>query len=154
MVEKTTHKIIQQLDQFQKPLGSLVFTNGCFDLLHVGHVTYLQQAKALGDRLIVALNDDASVSRLKGKNRPIHTLADRQLVIAALACVDFVISFSEDTPLNLITAINPDILVKGGDYEVSEIVGHDHVTGNGGRVLTLPFVQGHSSSQILKRLDS
>lgn len=132
----------------------VVFTNGCFDLLHVGHVTYLAQARALGDRLVVGLNDDASVRRLKGESRPLQPLADRAAILAALRSVDLVVPFPEDTPLELITALRPDVLVKGGDYAPAEIVGAAEVMGWGGRVLTLPFVAGRSTSAIAEALTS
>jgi D-beta-D-heptose 7-phosphate kinase / D-beta-D-heptose 1-phosphate adenosyltransferase len=130
----------------------LVMTNGCFDILHAGHVTYLTQAKALGTRLIVALNSDASVTRLKGTGRPVHRLEDRIRVMRALSAVDWVVSFDEDTPLNLIEKINPDVLVKGGDYKPDEIVGAAHVRQSGGEVVVLPFVSGLSTSGIVAKL--
>lgn len=127
----------------------IVFTNGCFDILHPGHVTYLKQAKTLGDRLIVALNDDASVKRLKGESRPINSLAKRAAVLAELACVDWVTDFSEDTPENLIKAIQPDVLVKGGDYVAESVVGYDFVTSYGGEVIILDFVDGCSTTKLI-----
>lgn len=130
----------------------VVFTNGCFDILHVGHVTYLTQARDLGDMLIVGLNSDASVRRLKGLSRPINDRRSRALVLSALMCVDAVIIFEEDTPRSLIAAVMPDILVKGGDYEVEQIVGYDIVTGAGGQVLTLPIVEGFSTTAIVERM--
>lgn len=130
----------------------VVFTNGCFDLLHPGHVSYLERARKLGDLLVVALNADASVSRLKGPTRPVNTLKDRQQVMAAVESVDFVTSFSEDTPLAVIRELRPAVLVKGGDYQVRDIVGAPDVLGWGGRVKTLPFVAGKSTSEILARI--
>ncbi|MFT4564020.1 MAG: D-beta-D-heptose 7-phosphate kinase/D-beta-D-heptose 1-phosphate adenosyltransferase [Gammaproteobacteria bacterium] len=130
----------------------IVMTNGCFDILHAGHVSYLAQAKALGTRLIVALNSDASVTRLKGKGRPVQRLEDRVRVIRALAAVDWVVSFDEDTPLNLVETISPDVLVKGGDYKIDDIVGAAHVLESGGEVRVLPFVSGLSTSGILAKL--
>jgi len=127
----------------------VVLTNGCFDILHLGHITYLKQARALGDMLIIAVNDDASVSRLKGPSRPINDLTQRMALLAELDCVDAVIDFSEDTPARLIEAIMPDVLVKGGDYEVSQIAGHEAVLANGGRVEVLPFVPGRSTTDII-----
>jgi rfaE bifunctional protein nucleotidyltransferase chain/domain len=130
-----------------------VFTNGCFDLLHRGHVTYLAQARALGGSLIVALNTDASVRRLgKGEDRPVNTLADRMAVVAALGCVDLVTWFDEDTPLALIEAIAPEVLVKGGDWPVEQIVGGDGVRARGGRVVSIPFVHERSTSALLERI--
>lgn len=131
---------------------SIVFTNGCFDLLHPGHNDYLQKAKTLGDVLIVALNSDDSVRQIKGESRPVNRLNDRIAMLAALECVDFVTSFQEDTPYNLIDAIKPDILVKGGDYTKDEIVGADIVEDNGGEVKILDFLPGYSSSDLIKRI--
>lgn len=127
----------------------VVMTNGVFDILHDGHVSYLQQARRLGDRLVVAVNDDASVKRLKGEGRPVNTLAQRMAVLAGLASVDWVTSFSEDTPENLICEVLPDLLVKGGDYQPQEIAGFGCVTANGGEVRVLDFMQGRSTSGIL-----
>jgi rfaE bifunctional protein nucleotidyltransferase chain/domain len=133
----------------------VVFTNGCFDLLHPGHVAYLEAARSLGEALIVAVNTDASVARLhKGPGRPLTPEAHRARVVAALACVDRVVLFGEDTPLELITALQPDILVKGGDYKLEEIVGREVVLARGGRVLALPFVPGYSTTDFLDRLRS
>ncbi len=129
----------------------VVFTNGCFDILHAGHVTYLEKARALGDVLIVALNTDASTQRLKGPTRPINKLQDRLKVIAALESVSYVIPFSEDTPLKVIQKILPDVLVKGGDYDPKKIVGYKEVTENGGKVLALSFVKGKSTTGIIAR---
>jgi D-glycero-beta-D-manno-heptose 1-phosphate adenylyltransferase len=132
-----------------------VFTNGCFDLLHVGHVRYLEAARSLGDGLIVGLNTDASVKRLeKGPGRPLNPEGDRARVLAALACVDRVVLFGEDTPLALITLLTPDILVKGGDYRLDEIVGREVVLARGGRVVALPFVPGYSTTGLIERLRS
>jgi len=130
----------------------LVLTNGCFDILHAGHVAYLRQARALGDRLIVAVNDDASVSRLKGSSRPVTTLDQRMAVLGGLASVDWVVPFSEDTPERLIRALLPDVLVKGGDYKVEDIAGAGPVQANGGEVVILDFVDGVSTSRIVERI--
>ena len=130
----------------------LVMTNGCFDILHAGHVAYLSQARRLGDRLIVAVNDDASVRRLKGDGRPINTLDRRMAVLAALESVDWVVPFSEDTPERLICEINPDLLVKGGDYKPEEIAGHDCVSRQGGRVVVLDYEAGCSTSDIIETI--
>ncbi len=131
----------------------IVMTNGCFDVLHAGHVAYLEEAKSLGDRLVVAVNDDASVTRLKGESRPINALEDRLLVLAGLAAVDWVVPFPEDTPARLIGKVLPDVLVKGGDYKPDEIVGARDVLDNGGEVRVLAFRDGHSSSRIIDRLN-
>jgi len=131
----------------------IVMTNGCFDLIHPGHVRYLQQAKALGDVLVVAVNDDDSVRRLKGETRPVNTLDDRMAVLGALGAVDYVVPFSEDTPARLIEAMAPDVLVKGGDYAVEQIAGHESVMARGGEVRVLGFVDGHSTSKLIERLN-
>ncbi len=133
----------------------VVFTNGCFDLLHLGHVRYLEQARSLGDALIVGVNTDASAKRLnKGWGRPITPENDRAAVVAALACVDQVVLFGEDTPLELITALQPDILVKGGDYQLDEIVGREVVLARGGQVHALPFFKDYSTTDLLHRIRS
>ena len=127
----------------------IVFTNGCFDILHVGHITYLREAAQLGDLLIVGLNSDASIKRLKGAERPINCQADRAEMLAALECVDYVVIFDDDTPLELIKTVKPDILVKGGDYAVENIVGSDFVSELGGRVVTIPLVEGKSTTKLI-----
>jgi rfaE bifunctional protein nucleotidyltransferase chain/domain len=132
----------------------VVFTNGCFDILHVGHVTYLEDAKAQGDKLVVAINSDESVRKLKGEERPLNHENDRAKVLSALGFVDAVIIFSEETPLSLITELNPDVLVKGGDWPVDKIVGADHVLKSGGEVKSLPFVSGYSTSAIIEKIKS
>lgn len=134
----------------QRPL---VFTNGCFDLLHRGHVTYLAQARALGRSMVVALNSDASVKRLnKGPERPLNTLADRMAVVAALASVDWVTWFDEDTPLETIVMVKPDILVKGGDWSVENIVGAREVEANGGEVRSIPFRFERSTTGLIEKM--
>lgn len=133
---------------------TVVMTNGCFDILHAGHIQYLTQARQLGDHLIVALNDDESVRRLKGDYRPINSLEKRMAVLNALSCVDWVIPFAGDTPEHLICQILPDILVKGGDYQVHEVVGSDCVLEQGGQVLTLDFVEGCSTTDIITALQN
>jgi D-beta-D-heptose 7-phosphate kinase / D-beta-D-heptose 1-phosphate adenosyltransferase len=133
---------------------SVGFTNGCFDIVHPGHVTLLAKARLECDRLIVALNSDASVSRLKGPQRPINTLADRAAVIAALASVDAVISFDEDTPLSLIARLTPDVLIKGADYTIETVVGADEVQASGGRVALIDLVEGHSTTRTIGRMRS
>jgi D-beta-D-heptose 7-phosphate kinase/D-beta-D-heptose 1-phosphate adenosyltransferase len=130
----------------------IVLTNGCFDILHAGHVRYLEEARRLGDRLVVAVNDDASVERLKGPGRPVNTLAHRMAVLQALASVDWVVPFSEDTPERLICALGPDMLVKGGDYRPEDIAGGDCVTRRGGRVVVLGYQEGCSTTGILESL--
>lgn len=129
----------------------IIMTNGCFDLLHAGHVTYLQQAKALGDRLVVAVNSDASVRRLKGESRPINGLQERMTVLAALACVDWVVSFEEETPERLYCRLLPDVIVKGGDYSSEQVAGGDCVIRAGGEVKILQFVDGQSTTAMIKK---
>ena len=129
----------------------IVFTNGCFDILHAGHVEYLEAAKDLGDKLIVAINTDRSVRKLKGSSRPVNTLAHRAKVLASLQCIDKVVFFDEDTPIKLIKAIRPDVLVKGGDYKLKDIVGHKEVSQSGGSVVTIPLVKGLSTSKIISK---
>jgi D-beta-D-heptose 7-phosphate kinase/D-beta-D-heptose 1-phosphate adenosyltransferase len=130
----------------------LVMTNGCFDLLHPGHVSYLSQAAELADVLIVAVNDDASVARLKGPDRPINGIESRMSVLAGLRAVSYVVPFSEDTPARLISAISPDVLVKGGDYAITDIAGHEHVLASGGAVVILDFVEGFSTTATIERM--
>ncbi|HOJ51091.1 MAG TPA: D-glycero-beta-D-manno-heptose 1-phosphate adenylyltransferase [Syntrophales bacterium] len=130
----------------------IVFTNGCFDLIHVGHVRYLRAAKELGDVLIVGLNSDDSVRRLKGPHRPISCQEDRAEILAALEFVDYITVFDEDTPYNLIAIIVPDVLVKGGDWDQEKIVGRDIVESRGGKVTTIPFTEGKSTTNLIKRI--
>jgi D-beta-D-heptose 7-phosphate kinase/D-beta-D-heptose 1-phosphate adenosyltransferase len=129
----------------------IVFTNGCFDLLHVGHVRYLQEAKRLGDVLVVGVNSDASVKKLKGPTRPVQIEADRAEILAALGAVDYTVIFNEDTPLKLIETVKPDILVKGGDWKIDQIVGSDFVIANGGKVMSLQFVDGKSTTKLIEK---
>jgi D-beta-D-heptose 7-phosphate kinase/D-beta-D-heptose 1-phosphate adenosyltransferase len=153
-----SHKIVPhdrllELIQLARHKGErVVFTNGCFDVLHAGHVHYLERAKKLGTRLIVAVNSDDSVKRLKGKERPINTLDDRMAVLSALGFVDWVVSFDEDTPEQLINRVVPDVLVKGGDYRPKDIVGYNTVTKNGGEVIVLDFLPGRSTSGLIKTI--
>jgi rfaE bifunctional protein nucleotidyltransferase chain/domain len=130
----------------------LVFTNGCFDILHVGHARYLAAARSLGDALIVAVNSDRSVRALKGAGRPVMNEAERAELLAALAAVDFVTVFDEESPRRLISELLPDVLVKGGDYALGEIHGREEVEAAGGRVLALPFVEGASTTGVIERI--
>ena len=132
----------------------IVFTNGCFDIIHKGHVAYLVEAKKLGDLLVIGLNSDASVKRLKGPERPINNELDRQYVISQLKPVDFVEIFTEDTPLNLILKIMPKILVKGGDWKIEQIVGGKEVVEAGGEVFSLNFVDGYSTTSIIHKIQA
>lgn len=129
----------------------IVFTNGCFDLLHVGHVRYLQEARSLGDVLVVGVNSDASVKRLKGPTRPVQVENDRAEILAALGCVGFSVIFTEDTPENLIKKVKPDILVKGGDWKIEQIVGGTFVTSYGGQVMSLQFIDGKSTTKLIEK---
>ena len=142
-------KIVVELKEQGK---KIVFTNGCFDILHAGHVDYLSKAKQLGDYLIIGLNTDSSVRRLKGSERPINHQADRAIVLSALKSVDFVCYFEEDTPLELIELLIPNYLVKGGDYTVETVVGADFVIENGGEVFLIPLVEGKSTTSIIKKM--
>lgn len=149
---KSWTELEQLVSQAREGGARVVFTNGCFDILHAGHVQYLEQARASGDLLIVGLNSDASVRRLKGFNRPIVAQEDRAAVLAGLSCVDFVVIFEQDTPYELIRLLQPDILVKGGDWHAVDIVGADIVLERGGQVLSLPFKQGLSTSALIARI--
>lgn len=142
------------LDAHPSRDGKLCFTNGCFDLIHPGHVQYLEDARALGDFLVVGLNSDASVARLKGPSRPLQDEAARARVLLGLRSVDAVVRFEEDTPFELITALQPDILTKGGDYTPETVVGRDVVEARGGRLVLIPFLPGHSTSTIVERIKS
>jgi D-beta-D-heptose 7-phosphate kinase/D-beta-D-heptose 1-phosphate adenosyltransferase len=144
-------KISSALALLKAQNKKIVFTNGCFDLLHVGHVRYLQEAKKLGDVLVIGVNSDASIKRLKGPARPVQTEEDRAEILAALGCVDFTVIFTEDTPKNLIEAVKPDVLVKGGDWKIDQIVGSDFVLMNGGKVLSLQFVDGKSTTKLIEK---
>ncbi len=149
-----TDKIVS-LENFKTlPLNykRIVFTNGCFDIIHAGHVQYLEQAKLLGDILIIGLNSDTSVKRLKGNDRPINNEQNRAIVLAGLEAVDYIIIFEEDTPYEMIKVIQPDVLVKGGDWSESNIVGADIVIARGGKVISLPYWKGLSSSSIIKAM--
>lgn len=147
----TQSVLAREVGRLQARGGRAVFTNGCFDLLHAGHVRYLQAARDLGEALIVALNSDASVGRIKGPTRPLTPERQRLEVVAALECVTWTCIFGDDTPLRLIRKIGPDVLVKGGDWPVEKIVGREDVESRGGRVLSIPLARGISTSEIIKR---
>ena len=142
----------QTIQQWKKQSKSIVFTNGCFDLIHLGHLYYLAEAASLGDRLVVAVNSDNSVKNLKGINRPIKNQETRMNLLASLAVVDMVILFDETTPLQLIEAIVPDVLVKGGDWRIEDIIGSDIVLKNNGRVESLSFVEGNSTTALIEKI--
>ena len=143
---------IEIINRIKAERRKIVFTNGCFDLLHVGHIRYLAQAKKLGDFLIIGLNSDSSVKELKGEDRPINSFEDRASLLSAIESVDLVIMFEEQTPENLIKDIVPDILVKGGDYNIEDIVGYQTVMQNGGQVKTLSFYDGYSSTNYINKI--
>lgn len=147
-----SESILDQVQQWKSEGFKIVFTNGCFDLLHLGHVHYLAQAATLGDKLILGLNSDASIKRLKGASRPIKDLENRQYILAGLQSIDAVVPFDSDTPFDLIKSILPDFLVKGGDWRPDQIVGGDFVLANGGVVKSLPFIEGHSTTSLVKKI--
>jgi rfaE bifunctional protein nucleotidyltransferase chain/domain len=157
-IEQIERKIVCRKDlkdlilKWREANERIVFTNGCFDLLHLGHVDYLAKAKDLGERLIIGVNTDSSVKRLKGKHRPLQDENSRLHILAALQSVDAVVLFDEDTPYELIREIEPDILVKGADYKIENIVGYDIVTSRGGSVQTIEFIEGYSTTLIEKRI--
>ena len=148
----TLESLLARRAAWRRSGSVVVFTNGCFDLIHRGHVEYLAEARALGDVLVLGLNDDDSVRRLKGRERPYMELADRAAVLGALRAVDVLIAFGEATPLALITALEPDVLVKGGDYALDAIVGREVVEDAGGRVTTIAFRRGLSTTALVERL--
>ena len=154
MIQKilSRHELLVERARLRADGKRLVFTNGVFDILHVGHVRYLQQARALGDVLLVAINNDASVRELKGEGRPLMNENERAEILAALEAVDYVTIFDDVSPRSLITELVPDILVKGGDYALNEIHGRQEVEAAGGRVISLPFVKGASTSAIIERM--
>lgn len=140
---------LEQINSWRKEAYKITFTNGCFDILHAGHVTYLTEAKALADKLVLGLNSDTSVTKLKGVGRPINSQVDRAIVLSNLKMVDMVIIFYEDTPIRLIEKINPDYLVKGGDYKIEDIVGGNFVKSQGNQVLVLSEKKGYSTTKII-----
>ena len=141
-----------QVNAWKQAGEEVVFTNGCFDIIHRGHIEVLAQTADLGDRLIIGLNSDSSIQKLKGEDRPIIEEQSRAILLASLEFVDAVVIFSEDTPLKLISALLPDVLAKGGDYEIETIVGHEIVQQNGGKVKLVPFVDGFSSTTIIDKI--
>ena len=147
----TTEESLIKVLSLEGKSKSIVFTNGCFDLLHIGHVRYLQEAKQQGDFLVVGINSDTSVKKLKGPTRPIQNENDRAEILAALECVDATIIFNEETPERIIKLIKPDVLVKGGDWKVDQIVGSDFVLANGGTVKSLQFIEGRSTTKIIEK---
>lgn len=148
----TREALTKERERLHREGKRLVFTNGCFDLLHPGHVRYLSEARSLGDALVVALNSDRSVRALKGEGRPILDQQERAEVIGALEVVDYVIVFDEETPQELIADLLPDVLVKGGDWPLDQIIGREEVEAAGGRVISLPYIEGSSTSDIIERV--
>jgi rfaE bifunctional protein nucleotidyltransferase chain/domain len=149
---QTLDQLLAKVQAWRDKGNKIVFTNGCFDILHLGHVDYLERSKAEGDVLVVGINSDESVKRLKGDERPLQNQESRSRVIAALGCVDAVVLFGEDTPLNLILAIGPDVLVKGADYTEEQVVGAKEVVSRGGKLVLIPFVEGFSTTRIVNRM--
>ncbi len=147
----TLDDALKRFDTEFRNRHKIIFTNGCFDVLHRGHIYYLSRARELGDVLVVGLNSDESVRLLKGEGRPVNMKEARAEVLGALAFVDYIIVFEEETPLNLIKALEPDILVKGGDYRLEDIVGYRELNSRGGRVITIPLLEGYSSTSIIDR---
>jgi len=148
----TLERLQKQLSVWRLKADTIVFTNGCFDVLHPGHILYLEEAARLGNRLVVGLNSNASVKRLKGEGRPVNPEADRALMLAALHTVDAVVLFDEDTPADLIKALQPDVLVKGSDYREDEVAGAATVRASGGKVVLVPFVEGYSTTGFLQKI--
>ncbi len=151
-MKKLQEEVLASIEEARESGKKVVFTNGCFDILHVGHLRYLKQARQLGDLLVVGVNSDSSVRQLKGATRPIVPEAERCEMLLGLGVVDFVCLFEEETPLNLIKAVRPDFLVKGGDWSVDQIVGSDFVASYGGETRSLPFVEGKSSTNIVEKI--
>ena len=151
---KTRTEIVRTVKRLQRQKKKIVFTNGCFDILHFGHLHYLTECKKCGNILIVGLNSDASVRRIKGCGRPVIGQKERAYLLSALTCVDYVTIFSETTPKRLIEAVTPDVLAKGGDWRKEDIVGRSHVEKAGGRVVVIPFLKGYSTSRIIRRIKS
>ena len=148
---KTRKEISKIVSELKNSGKKIIFTNGCFDIIHAGHVQYLEEAKELGDILIIGLNSDNSVQRLKGKGRPINNETDRAIVLSGFYIIDYVVIFEEDTPYDLIKLIKPDVLVKGGDWKVRDIVGSDIVLKNGGEVRSLSFLEGYSTTKLIEQ---
>ncbi len=145
-------QLVVELDTCRTLGKKIVFTNGCFDLLHIGHVRYLQQARSFGDVLVVAINSDSSVRRIKGPPRPFVPAHERAEILASLACVSYVTIFDEDDPLQIIETLRPDVLVKGGDWSLDRIVGREFVEGRGGKVVSVPLVPGISTTALIQRI--
>ena len=145
-------ELVQKRNIWKFTNQKVIFTNGCFDILHKGHLDYLAKAADMGDKLIIGLNTDSSVKRLKGETRPINNELDRAFQLASLLCVDSVCFFGEDTPIGLIELIRPDVLVKGGDYDVNKLIGGDFIKSYGGEIAIIPFVEGYSTTSIINKI--
>lgn len=149
---KTLNELKKIISNLKKQDKKIIFTNGCFDILHLGHVKYLQQAKTYGDVLIVAINSDESVKAIKGDTRPVMRQQDRAQILAALACIDYVIIFNELDPVRIISELMPNVLIKGGDYQLNEIKGAEIVISKGGKVLTIPKIKGKSTTKLIQHI--
>ena len=149
---QTTPKVINTLQQWQAEKCKIVFTNGCFDIIHLGHVDYLAKAAGFGDKLVIGVNTDASTSRIKGPSRPINDQVSRAMILASFAFVSMVVLFDEPTPYELIKLVQPDVLIKGADYKIEDIVGYDIVKAKGGTILTIDYLPGYSTSGIEQRI--
>lgn len=146
------HRLLKIISSLKKRNKKIVFTNGCFDILHLGHISYLNKAKALADILVVGVNSDSSVKSIKGQNRPINTLQDRMKVLSNMECIDYICAFNQTTPLNLIKKLRPDILVKGSDWKNKDIIGADFVESYKGKVTTIAFKKGYSTTNLIKKI--
>ena len=151
---RTVDQLLPEVTAYRKQGRKIAFTNGCFDILHAGHVAYLRQAKAQGDILVLGVNSDASIRKIKGKDRPVNKQDDRLMVLSELASVDYVIVFDKDTPMDLLRAIKPDVLVKGGDYTKDKVVGHEFVESYGGQVTVVGLVEGRSTTNIIQKIEA
>ena len=151
---RTLDQLLPEVNAYRKQGKSIAFTNGCFDILHAGHVAYLRQAKAQGDILVLGVNSDRSIRKIKGKDRPVNKQDDRLMVLSELSSVDYVIVFDKDTPMNLLKAIKPDVLVKGGDYTKDKVVGHEFVESYGGKVTVVGLVEGRSTTNIIQKIEA
>lgn len=151
---KSHHQLLAILRKLKKQGKSTAFTNGCFDILHSGHIKYLEAAKDKADILLVAVNTDLSVKKIKGPGRPINKQSDRIRVLSAISCIDYLTFFGEATPLNLIKLLKPDVLIKGGDWDVKNIVGSDVVKSYGGNVISIPYLKGFSTTNLIKKINA
>ncbi len=151
---KTRRQLLAIVDKYKKQGKKIAFTNGCFDILHSGHIKYLEAAKNKADILLVAVNTDSSVKKIKGLKRPINKQSDRIKVLSAISCIDYLTFFGEETPLNLIKLLKPDVLIKGGDWDIKKIVGSAVVRSYGGKVITIPYIKGYSTTNLIKKINA